>query len=796
MTRSISSELECLEQRLLEIDQEKNAILAKIQTIRQENDNLVTKQHLTSNQKIKIFMHLFQGRTNVFPKRWDNPKTGKSGYAPACFNEWVRGICNKPTIKCSDCPNQAFIPLNETIIRKHLGGEDHNGSKRDYTVGIYPMLADDRCLFLAADFDKKDWQNDVKAFIETCRNKNIPYAVERSRSGNGAHVWIFFEDPIPAFEARRLGAAVITETMEDHPEIGLDSYDRFFPNQDTMPSGGFGNLIALPLQMTPRKQNNSVFLNNDFEPYADQWEFLSSINKMSVTAVRQIVDEASRNGNVLGIRIPVNDEEEDKPWDTKPSRKQADFPIGLILPKTILLVLSNQIFIEKKSLPPALINRLIRLAAFQNPEFYAAQAMRLSTFGKPRIIACAENFDLYIGLPRGCLEECLELLQGLGIGVSIDDRRQLGNKIETEFLGDLTNKQNDVVKVLLQHDTGVLSATTAFGKTVIGAYMIAQRSTNTLIIVHRKQLLEQWIERLKAFLNISSDQIGIISGGKYKPSNIIDIATIQSLTKNNSIDDIVENYGHIIVDECHHLSAVSFESVIRACKAKFILGLTATSTRKDGHQPIIFMQCGPIRYKVEQKDQAKIRAFSHKVITKTTNFISPSSDDSKQAITTIYSNLMSDQDRNNVIIDDVLAALKIGRSPLILTERKEHAAYFAYNLSMTCKNVILMVGGQSTKERVAIQEKLANLPDSEERLIIATGRYIGEGFDDKRLDTLFLTMPVSWHGTLAQYAGRLHRDHHSKNEVIIYDYIDHLVPMLSRMAEKRRKGYLRLGYSI
>ncbi|MBU6338351.1 MAG: DEAD/DEAH box helicase [Rickettsiales bacterium] len=799
MTNSIREKIQILENQLQEVEKQKSLLQKELENAKQELQKHIPQLPLSSNkifspeEKIKIFMDFFRGRIDVFPKRWNNTKSAKSGYSLACSNEWVRGKCNKPNIKCSECTNQAFIPLSAEVIRKHLGGEDFAGGKRDYTIGIYPMLADDTCWFLATDFDKDKWQQDVSAFIKTCRKNAVPFVLERSRSGNGGHVWIFFEKPILAAQARKMGSALLTETMDDYPEIGFESYDRFFPNQDTLPSGGFGNLIALPLQHFPRENGNSIFLDENFEPYQDQWQFLASVPKMSEEAINKIVEEASRKGRILGVRMPVAEDEE-TPWQMKPSRKESETIIDQNLPKSVNVVISNQIFIEKPNLPSALISKLIRIAAFQNPEFYIAQSMRLSTFGKPRIIACAENFAKHLGLPRGCLDEAVDLLKSLGIEANIDDKRYGGKRVKLNFLGELTSEQQKAAKKLLQHDNGVLAATTAFGKTVIGAHMIAKRKTNTLVIVHRRQLLDQWIERLKIFLNINSDQIGIIGSGKRKPSGIVDIAIMQSLIKDNVVDDIVAEYGQVIVDECHHLSAVSFEAVIKACKAKYVLGLTATASRKDGHHPIIFMQCGPIRYKVDAKEQAKLRSFNHKVELRNTAFALDNSENQKPSISHIYSEITNNEQRNQLIIDDILNALKLGRCPLILTERKDHAAFFEQHLSKFCKNVIVMVGGQNAKKRAAVKLQLEPVPENEERIIIATGRYIGEGFDDKRLDTLFLTMPISWHGTLAQYAGRLHRDHVNKKEVIVYDYVDGQIPMLAKMAEKRMKGYLRIGY--
>jgi len=747
----------------------------------------------SADRKIEIFLSLFRGRTDVFPKRWDNQKTGKSGYAPACKNEWVRGICNKPQIKCGECPNQAFIPVSTNVARKHLQGD---GNVKDYTIGVYPMMKDETCWFLAADFDKEHWLRDVSAFLETCRRRDVPVSVERSRSGNGAHVWVFFGTPISAAIARRMGMALLTETMERCPEMNFESYDRFFPNQDTMPSGGFGNLIALPLQRLPREKSNSLFLDERFEPYPDQWAYLSSVRRMSFEEVDAIATEAAMRGRVLGVRMPLEEDDDQKPWQTPPSRIKADIPIGQNVPASVDLVLGNQLYITKGDLPPALINRLIRLAAFQNPEFYSAQAMRLSTFGKPRIIACAEILPQYIGLPRGCADEAVSLLKALNIKARIDDKRNIGKPTLAQFVGELTSEQQRAVKAILPHDTGVLAATTAFGKTVVAAHMIAARKTNTLVLVHRKQLLDQWIARLQTFLDLPSAQIGMIGGGKRKPTGTVDVALIQSLVKKDMVDDIVADYGHLVIDECHHLSAVSFEAVARAFKGKYVLALTATATRKDGHHPIIFMQCGPIRYKVDAKQQAALRPFTHKVVMRPTNLQVNLPNEQKPTIQQLYAAVTSDESRNELLFNDVLLALEAKRTPLVLTERKDHAAILAERLSKFCKNVIVMVGGQSVKQREEVKQRLLAVPENEERLLIATGRYIGEGFDDARLDTLFLAMPISWHGTLAQYAGRLHRTHHAKKEVMIYDYVDNAVPMLAKMADKRVKGYERLGYQI
>ncbi len=655
------------------------------------------------------------------------------------------------------------------------------------------MLPDETCWFLAADFDKKSWKRDVVAFRDTALAKGVAVAIERSRSGNGAHAWIFFSEPVAAGDARRLGTLLVTATMDRCPDIGFDSYDRFFPSQDTMPVGGFGNLIALPFQSGPREKDNSVFVDDDFHPYDDQWAYLSKVSRLSRSDLLSILADAATDGQIFGVRLPSTNED-DEPWTAPPSRRNKEPPIEGPLPKSVEVVLGNQVYIDRSKLPPALVNRIARLAAFQNPEFYAAQAIRLPTFGKPRVISCAELFPKHLALPRGCLDDLIALFGNVGIAAELHDERQYGQPIAAPFLGELTPEQNDAAAALLKHDTGVLAAATAFGKTVVAAKMIAARKRNTLVLVHRRQLLEQWVARLRAFLDISATCLGVIHGGKKKPSGIIDIALMQSLVRRGVVSDLIADYGHVVVDECHHLSAVGFEAVARAAKARYVLGLSATVTRKDGHHPIIFMQCGPVRYRVDAKKQAGVRLFDHKVIFRRTEFRISHRLDGKPSIQELYANLAQDPARNDLIFDDILSTLEEGRSPIVITERKDHVAMLAGRLSKFARNVIVLQGGMGARLSRTAREALEAIPDSEERVLIATGRYLGEGFDDARLDTLFLTMPISWRGTLSQYAGRLHRQHTSKRDVVIYDYVDENEPVLMKMARRREAGYRSLGY--
>jgi superfamily II DNA or RNA helicase/very-short-patch-repair endonuclease len=750
----------------------------------------------SASMKVMLFRSLFRGREDVYARRFESQKSGRSGYQPDCANEWVRGVCEKPKIKCADCPHQRFRPVTDAVVTWHLQGHDAAGAP--FVMGVYPMLQDETSFFLAVDFDKNSWRADASAFLETCHLLSIPAALERSRSGNGAHIWIFFDRAIPASLARRLGAHILTETMERRPELGLRSYDRFFPNQDTLPKGGFGNLIALPLQKHPRDRENSVFLDPHFAPYADQWAFLSTIQRIDRPTVEHVLEQAEATGRIVGVLVPPTEEETHVPWQTPPSRHRKDPPIAGPLPETLELVLANEIYVAKEALPPALRNRLLRLASFQNPEFYRAQAMRLPVYDKPRIISCAEDHPSHISLPRGCLEDVQRLCADLKISVTVRDERYAGVPLEAEFRGELRPEQLVAARAMLASDTGILSATTAFGKTVVAAWLIAQRHTNTLVLVHRQQLLEQWVERLRSFLDLPEKSIGRIGGGRRKFIGVLDVALLQSLVRKGTVDDRVADYGHIIVDECHHLPAYSFEQVARRAKAKYFTGLTATVARKDGHHPIVFMQCGSVRHRVNAKSQAIIRPFEHHVFIRPTSFrpLREPHPDERIQFHDLCTELANDEARNGLICDEVVTVVKEGRSPVILTERREHLDRLFNLLSPRIQHLIVLRGGMGRKDLKAVAERRAAVPREEERLLLATGRYLGEGFDDARLDTLFLTMPVSWQGTIAQYVGRLHRLFDGKNEVRVYDYADLNVPVLARMFDRRCRGYEAVGYKI
>ena len=737
-----------------------------------------TTSKLSATEKIALFRRLFRGRTDVYPLRWESAN-GKSGYSPACGNEWKPGICNKPRIKCGDCDQRLFLPVTDQMIYDHLTGK--------HTMGVYPLLADDTCYFLAVDFDEADWREDARVFIQSCHKLNIPAALEVSRSGNGAHIWIFFADPVPAREARQLGAALISHTCNRTRQLSLSSYDRFFPSQDTMPKGGFGNLIALPLQKQPREHGRSVFVDETFKPCRDQWTFLASIRPMSELELGNAILRASNGRHPLDVAF-VSEEDENKPWQRR--QTTASILVSASLPESLTLVLANQIFTAKAGLSQPLANRLVRLAAFQNPEFYRAQAMRLPVWNKPRIIGCAENLPYHIGLPRGCLEAVQELLKQNNVGAEIQDERVAGCKVAVKFTGKLRKDQKAAVKAMLKQEVGVLCAPAAFGKTVTAAALVARRKVSTMILVHRTELLRQWQERLTTFLELPKDTLGLLGGGKKKPTGKIDIAVIQSLSRREDLPELLDSYGQIIVDECHHVSAFSFEAILKQAKARYVIGLTATPVRRDGHHPIIFMQCGPIRHSAARYETApaQLEVWSQNLPAPE---IPPDS-----GIQNVFRILTNDTSRNRRIAQDILDAYQEGRKILVLTERTEHLELLREDIGDAIEHCFVLHGSLSKKQRAGILAELVELDDSTPRILLATGKLIGEGFDHPPLDTLFLAMPISWKGTLQQYAGRLHREHAEKRDVRIYDYVEQDHPQLSRMWNKRRRGYSAMGYQI
>lgn len=754
-------------------------------------------QYSSSNDKIRLFRSLFRGREDVFARRWHSLESGKSGYAPA----HIGGFYTKSKDFRAQQDQRIFKPLGDQDIYNHLRGADIYG--RD-VVGIYPISNDDTCYFLAIDFDDGAWKENATTVRQVCAEWDIPCTVERSRSGEGAHVWIFFLEPISCATARQLGSLLLTAATERDGKLALSSYDRMFPCQDTLPKGGFGNLIALPLQGQARKNGNSLFVDESFSPYPDQWAHLAQAEKLSAQDVGKLLRAHSR-ASVVGELYSA--EQAQRPWE-KPkicSLTAEDF-YGVQH-----IIKANMLFIAQDTLSPRAKNQIIRLAAFQNPDFYKSQAMRLPVYNKPRIISTAEERNSYLALPRGCEPRLIELLQNAGVAFEIEDKTFPGKPLLVRFRGELRPEQAPAAEALLQYKNGVLAATTAFGKTVIAAYLIAQRKVNTLILVHTQALLNQWKQSLGDFLVFDGEVplqtkkrkrkqpdsfIGQLGGGKNSLNGLVDVAIVRSLSQGGRVKELVKDYGMVIVDECHHASAVNYERVLKEVNARYIYGLTATPTRRDGHHPIMFLQCGPIRYRVDAKSQAKKRNFTHIVIPRFTTFSQPLNEKHAWTITDAYQAMQQDEKRNARIVSDIVEAVSSGKTPLVLTERYEHAQLLFKTLSGKADRVVLLSGRGKKKEKQEALNSLARISSNESLILVATGRYIGEGFDLPRLDTLILAMPISWQGTLAQYAGRLHRNYEGKQEVLIYDYVDIRIPMLERMYQKRLTSYSAIGYGI
>jgi superfamily II DNA or RNA helicase len=782
--------------------------VAEITPVEQLKPKVFVDEIATVNQaspapdKINLFMPLFRGREDVFARRWYSQNLERGGYQPVCGNEWKPNVCDKKKYKCKDCPKRALLPISPKDIEKHLTGSDTLG--RD-VIGVYAMLADENCYFLAVDFDDGDFKDDVSAFRNACTENSVPVAIERSRSGDGAHAWIFFEEAIPARTARRLGSGLLTYAMNLRSKMKFDSYDRLFPNQDYMPNGGFGNLIALPLQGQARKNNNSMFDDEQFQHYPDQWAYLSRVEKLSADKVKQLVSKLCSDSD-LGVLVS-EDTDEKEPWENKKLELSSnDFAAP------VKIVKANMLYVEKQGVSERALNRIKRLGAFRNPDFYKLQKMRLPIFDKPRIISVTENADKYIGIPRGMESKLLELLKDSNADYTVTDKRNHGIPLDVTFNGELYDEQLPAAKALLSKEIGVLSATTAFGKSVIGAYAIAENKVNTLILVHTAALLSQWQKALEEFLIVgyeipqpenkrgrkkSVSHIGTLGGGKNILNGFIDVAIMNSLLEsdkeNGEVKTFVRDYGQIIVDECHHVSAVSFEKILKFATAKYVYGLTATPMRQDGHHPIIFMQCGDIAYKVDAESQANKRPFEHYLVPRFTGFKKVTLTDETNVMK-IQNELMTSEQRNRLIIGDIKNAVDNGKTPIILTERADHVGILADLLKSDCKNVVTLIGKMSAKEKREAMERLQNIPEDEPLIVVATGKYVGEGFDFPRLDTLFIVMSISWKGKVAQYAGRLHRLYDSKEEVLIYDYVDVHIPVLERMYHKRIRTYANIGY--
>ena len=746
-------------------------------------------------RRLDVFRGLFRGREDVYAQRFVS-KAGKAGYQPVCKNRWSDG-CVEHKRKCEGCSFREFVPLEESVIRRHL---DKEAREKD-VIGIYPILEDNTVFFLCADFDDKNcehgYQDDILSYVRICKEWGIHAYIERSRSGKGAHVWIFFEEPVLAADARRLGFAIIGTAMESNVRLDMKSYDRFLPNQDFLPKGGFGNLIALPLQGLARKSRNSVFVDESFEAFEDQWSLLSSVRKLSASELKSILATHT-------YQIEFSSSSETKPWETpKPDHISfEDFH------SPVKLVRSNGLYVPIKSVSGKVLRHLKGLASFRNPKYYELLNARKPLYHTPSLVTCYEMTEDYLKLPRGCEDAVIELLQSNFSVWDEDDQTCAGREIDVTFSGELRPEQEAAVQRLLAYNNGVLAATTAFGKTVAAIGMIAKRRTNTLILVHSKALLEQWKEEIEKFLIISEQEpvteekkgrgrrkafspVGLLDGSRNTLYGIIDIAVFNSALSIDGVKPFVRNYGMVIADECHHSGAIGYERVLKYVNARYVYGLSATPTRQDGMTPIVFMQCGPIRYKSDAKAQISRQSFSRVLIPRFTPFRAIEEKGSLQYL----GDLANDRARNELIVQDVVTELNEGRTPIILTKRKDHISILADMLAPYCRNVVQLIGTASAKEKRLAMDRLKSIPETESLIVIATGKYVGEGFNYPRLDTLFIALPVAYPNIVQQYTGRLHRDYEGKTEVRVYDYIDIHVPVIANMYGKRLKCYAPIGYA-
>lgn len=737
--------------------------------------------------KRELFKSVFRGRLDVYPTRWTKADRSKSGYSPACGNRFVKGLCNISVVPCDACGNKKHIALTDERLSQHLLG---HGTYKDHwgAIGLYPLMLDSTCYLLAVDFDKHNFRSDTLAFYASCKALGVPASIELSQSGNGAHVWIFFDRAVSAKQARRLGFAIISHACANNRQLDLKSYDRLFPNQDVMPEGNLGNLIGLPFQKEPMSRKCSVFVDEKFRVYQNQWAYLYLITRMHADDINEAIRKAAGDADPLDVEYSKDVDDTgpvDEPW--APKKKESILLSG-VLPKSVTIKQGNMLWFEN-SLPLSLKNRLIRLTAFKNKQFYLAQAMNRSVWEIPRLIAKWRLENQYFGIPRGSFSSVMDLLAKNSIEAKIDDVRSQGRAIDVAFRGKLRDDQAVAFKKMIEHENGTLIAPPAFGKTVLSSAVIAHRKVNTLIIVHRKNLKTQWRKRLKQFLGLQDDQIGTVGGKDANPSGFIDIALVKSLYSEDDLAGIMAQYGQVMADECHHVTSAQFELIMQNANVKYVMGMTANSEKRQGDEPVVYMQCGPIRHVAERAENAPK---DRRVIPVPLNFDVPFADDAD--IQDIFTYLAESEERTKKIAEDVLDAFRQGRKIILLTERVSHCKRLAELLKPDVEALFLLGSGQSEKKKEKLMAQLEGLPHGTPHIIIATTSLLGEGFDHPPLDMMALAMPISWRGRVAQVSGRLDRPYESKVDVIIRDYIDTGHPQLLSMWKKRRAGYAKIGF--
>ena len=785
----------------------------------EQGKRIIHPQAITENMANQFFS-MFWGRQDVYAKRSVNKETGKAAYYPQCNNFWTN-VCHKKIkdgINCKDCKNRSYKTITKKDILNHLQGNAYNASD---VIGVYPLLSNGTCRFMVFDFDNHDkgaeekdfansddtWVEEVESMREICVLNGIEPLVERSRSGRGAHVWIFFDKPIAASFVRKFGFALLDKGAEQINLKSFKYYDRMLPAQDSLPEdSAVGNLIALPLQGKALQDGNSAFIDGNWNAYPNQWETLFNKPRLSQGFLEEKIKEWSNTIDNIAANAAESDRE--KPWNRMQHFNKND------VEGKLHIVLSNGIYVDNTNLKAAMQNRIRRMAAISNPVFYKNQAIGTSNYDTARWIYLGkDHLSGYIQIPRGLQDELWENIKQADIDYEMEDERQQGRKINVDFKGELRPEQDKALKELIRYDNGILHAATAFGKTVVSSAIIAQKKINTLIILESSALIEQWKEALEKFLNINEglptyetktgrvrkrkSLIGTLQGAHDSMTGIIDIAMAGSLCKKGKYHKMMNEYGLVLIDECHHSASETIANVLKEVKAKYVYGVTATPKRGDGLEKINYMLIGPIRYSYTAKEKAKEQGIQHLVYPRFTMTVPPRGViTDKMHPNEAYEIIHNNDVRDEQIIEDVKNCVAAGRTPVVLSRYKDHSEKFYERLKNYADHVFLMTGNNSKKEHRKILEQMHQVDKNESLILIATGSLVGEGFDFPRLDTLFMATPVSFRGVVEQYAGRLNRDYAGKENVIIYDYVDNHIPMFNNMYMKRLKAYKQIGYEF
>ena len=785
----------------------------------EQGKRIIHPQAITENMANQFFS-MFWGRQDVYAKRSVNKETGKAAYYPQCNNFWTN-VCHKKIkdgINCKDCKNRSYKTITKKDILNHLQGNAYNASD---VIGVYPLLSNGTCRFMVFDFDNHDkgaeekdfansddtWVEEVESMREICVLNGIEPLVERSRSGRGAHVWIFFDKPIAASFVRKFGFALLDKGAEQINLKSFKYYDRMLPAQDSLPEdSAVGNLIALPLQGKALQDGNSAFIDGNWNAYPNQWETLFNKPRLSQGFLEEKIKEWSNIIDDIAANAAESDRE--KPWNRMQHFNKND------VEGKLHIILSNGIYVDNTNLKAAMQNRIRRMAAISNPVFYKNQAIGTSNYDTARWIYLGkDHLSGYIQIPRGLQDELWENIKQADIDYEMEDERQQGRKINVDFKGELRPEQDKALKELIRYDNGILHAATAFGKTVVSSAIIAQKKINTLIILESSALIEQWKEALEKFLNINEglptyetktgrvrkrkSLIGTLQGAHDSMTGIIDIAMAGSLYKKGMYHKMMNEYGLVLIDECHHSASETIANVLKEVKAKYVYGVTATPKRGDGLEKINYMLIGPIRYSYTAKEKAKEQGIQHLVYPRFTRTVPPRGViTDKMHPNEAYEIIHNNDVRDEQIIEDVKNCVAAGRTPVVLSRYKDHSEKFYERLKNYADHVFLMTGNNSKKEHRKILEQMHQVDKNESLILIATGSLVGEGFDFPRLDTLFMATPVSFRGVVEQYAGRLNRDYAGKENVIIYDYVDNHIPMFNNMYMKRLKAYKQIGYEF